>query len=257
MLALMSAGCGDRSTPPSTVPTARQSSAAEDLRVVKADVVLSPEQMAEEFGKDDAAFVSKFGNKVIEVAGTVEGCGYTIAEGVRRDVSPGCLALGPRCIQFVCVEPHPMAKALPGQKVTLRGRCDPAVGMREWTVMPTAGVVEWTIVRVEGSGPPVVAAEQLAKEFDADQKGTYQKYGGKWLIVTGRIQELKNERWTEIVLAAPGKASAVRCVFAGKLAPGVAAQHGWLKTGTQVRVLGTWVLGDIGLTDCFVLPPER
>ncbi len=212
---------------------------AEDLTKAKPDVVFEAAKLTNELRENSGAFLEKYSGKVIEIGGKVVGYDQTS----RGDT--GRLFIGPGINIYECADPRPMTKAMPGQKVTLRGMCKPGLGVNQWT-----------IVAVEGDPPPTVSAEQLAKEYKENEDKTAEKYRGKHLIVTGSIQELKKEIGTNVTLTPPGQKPAVVCFFGGDFER-IAEQSELFKSGKSVRVLGEWVSGAPTLSMCVLLPPTK
>ena len=213
------------------------------MRKVIPDVVMTSQEMMGEWKMSGAgAFLSKHGGKVIEISGSLRSSAY---ENGKRD-DRGYVVLGPDTDRFDCSDPHPVSKAVPGQKVILRGRCDPMLGVREGA-----------IVRVEGDPPPTLSAEQLAKDFEADEKGTVKKFKEKYLVLTGTIQNIKKDSFgIEVVLTPPDAKNEIVCSISHE-ALAVAERHGWLKTGQRVRVLGEWVFDNPKLFSCVIVPPAE
>ena len=212
------------------------------MRTVKPDVVMSAEELMKEWKSGYQEFLSKHGGKVIEIFGPLQLTAYD--NGRKNDL--GYVVLGPDINKFDCSDPHPVSKAVPGQKVFLRGRCN-----------PTLGITKWAIVRVEGDPLPTVSAEQVAKDFAADEKGTIKKFQGKYLVLTGTIQSTKKDKFgIEVTLTAPDQKPEIVCSLS-KDAQAVAERHGWIKTGQQVRILGQWTFDKPKLFDCVIMPPTK
>lgn len=219
--------------PPSPTPTVPPAAQVDDLLKAKPDFTMTAKQLNDEF-KDSSAFLKKYDNKVIEITGPV-----------RMYNSTRELVLGPEINVFLCGEPYAVAKAMPGQTVTLRGRCD-----------TNYGISMWSIVRVEDDPPPTLTAEQLAKEYTADKDGTNNKYRGKYLVLTGAIQKVEKEVGTNIYLTPAGQKPEVTCFF-GVLEAQAAEKAGWLKTGQAVRILGSWAGPDPSINTSVALPPAE
>src|SRR5262249_13771053 len=128
-------------------------------------------------------------------------------------------------------------KALPGQVVTLRGKCQPG-----------AGLTGWAIVQVKGDPPAPLAAEDLVKQALADDKGLTARLKGKYVVVTGVVTEVKNDGRT-LVLADPDKRPRVTVAFhpESPTFKGRAKPH---QVGDKVKVVGTSLLGDPSFVFC-------
>ena len=224
--------------PPATQPAPTTVKKPPDLLLSKPDFSMKAEELTAAFNADNAAFLRKYGGKVLDITGPVENYDYS------HQGDSGYLILGPGINKFECADPHPMAKAMPGQTVRMRGLC------------AEYGVLKWTIVEVKGDRPPEIAAEQLANDFKADEDGTAKKLRGRYLIVTGTIRNVERKVGVKIMLTPPGEKPEVTCFF-GTLNGDVADRHGWLKEGQSVRVLGHWGSGDPNLNQCAVLPPVK
>jgi hypothetical protein len=193
--------------------------------------------------KDAHGFVAKYGDKVIDLTGTVEGYEYL------QDEDRGHLMLSPGRVRLTTSDPHPMAKAMPGQKVTLRGK---------WAT--GRGIERWVIAAVEGPPPPTLSAEELTKAWKADVATAMQTYTQKYLILTGTVQ-----RVAPAAAIPPGSRTTVTLRNNGAglecaldvAAHAAAERNGWLKQGQPVRLMGVWVSGSPNLTLCVVLPPQK
>ena len=260
MCVLVAAGCGGKpeanstaspapdpkvETPNTTAQanTGGKTNEPDDLRKVKADVVMPATKMAEEFANSRSDLVNKYNGKVIEISGTVERYMYT----GRGDI--GSLIIeGPKIIMIECDEPHPMAKAMPGQKVILRGR-----------VNPLAGIAQWTITSVEGEPPVSFTVEQLTKALVTEPKELAQKLKKKYLIISGQIEQVKSSEFgTKLILTKEGITPVITCGFAGD-AEVVAKRNKWFTQGQPVRILAHCERGDVlygDLDSCVVLPPN-
>lgn len=250
MLAVLQVGCGntsapqansdpkaDASIPPSGSPAVGNRSTSDDLASAKPDVTLSADKAFRDLA-DQMAFSSKYNNKVVDITGPLTMYDYDPANDT------GTFVLGPGLNKFACVEAHPMAKAMPGQTVTLRARCD-----------ILNGIGEMLIVKVEGPTPPEVSAAQLLREYAADENGTATKYRGKYIIVSGAIKQVDEYRVC-IDLGSKDSKSIVRCGL-GVNSFAAAKRNKWVAEGQEVRILGDWTSGDPHLNNAAILPPAK
>jgi hypothetical protein len=223
-------------TPPKEPVSEPKQPTPEEIRNGKPDITLSAKDFKEQYDKNPGDFVDRARGKVVEITGTVDGFDYS------GSGSSGWLFLAPGGVKVGCFDAHPMSLALPGQKVTLRT-----------TWKQNIGFDNWFIIRAEGDPPPTVAADDLAKQFQADAEGTKKKYKGKYLIVTGSVRKVEKATGTTIRLTTGGGEGDVTCYF-GVSASEVAERNGWFKEGARVRVLGMWLGGGPQLDGCYILP---
>jgi hypothetical protein len=217
----------------------------EDLLAAKVDLKMTPKEMGDALGKnfkDQLEFLDRNRDKVIEVTGVIDSYDY---------FGPGDMGSfflkNANLVRFEMAEPHPMAKAVTGQTVTLRARC----------LGSFRGFGGWAIVRVEGDPPPTISAEQIAKQYQADPEATTKKYKDKHIIFTGTIQKIEEDTGTTIHLSGPGMKPVVACHF-GVSGSDAAERNGWLKIGATVRVLGMWLSDKPELGGgCVILPPVK
>jgi hypothetical protein len=211
----------------------------DELLSLKPDFTLKAEETPNIFGEKAQEFASKYGGKILDVTGgpITDYSFYDTGDSVNLRIDN---RFDYRCRGL------PLTKAMPGQTVTLRGRCDPKTGL---------GVM--TLVRVEGDPPPAITAEQLAKDFKERGEDAVKTVQRKYLVVTGTIQKVEKEGiGTKVYLTPPGAKPVVTCWFV-KQARAEAESNGWLKDGQKVRVLGEWISGELHLNSCVVVPPEK
>jgi hypothetical protein len=224
-------------------PTSPSPPGAEPLLKAKADVTMEAREYQDAMLKDARGFVARYGDKVIDLTGTVEGYEY-LPDGDR-----GHLVLNPGMVKLTTSDPHPMAKAMPGQKVTLRGK---------WK--PGRGIEKWVIAAVEGPPPPTLSVEELVKAWKADGTAAMQKYTRKYLILTGTVQRVAPAvatlNGTTITATLRNNDAELECALA-VAAHAAAERNGWLIQGRPVRVMGLWHIGSPNLALCVVLPPQN
>jgi hypothetical protein len=223
---LLITGCGHGPAESSKSETPKADPGGE-----KPDAVLTTTELNDQFKKDTQAFLQKYQNKLLEITAKVTDYGHEFA-------GEGYLQLeGPGIFKIHCKEPQPWSKAMPGQTITVRGKCD-----------PYAGIQEWAIVKVTGSPPPTYPADQLAKEFSTDEEGTKKKLKGKFLIVTGHIVKIEDEG-SKVYLTDPEKKPAILCRFSIASAPETARNKAF-KVGQQVKLLGQSLSGEPEIVLC-------
>jgi hypothetical protein len=149
----------------------------------KAVFSLDAVEFAKEYTKDKAAFEKKYGSRTIELTGEVKDVGEDIVGNgtVTLKGDPDVLVGS-----VLCQVPGgaPWRRVLPGQTVRVRGRC-PEGGL----VM--AMIQNCEFLAVNGDPPPLVLANTLAHEFAAGPEAAEKKWQNKYLILSGRIKEVK------------------------------------------------------------------
>jgi hypothetical protein len=225
----LAAGCLNKpADPPNGGPKADPAQPA-GLVDAKPDVVLTAAELRKEDVEDGEAFNRKYEGKLVEVSGVVKSYDYTLGGEGRLWLE------GPAHPKFLCQDPRPAARAMPGQTVFLRGRCEPRLGVRGWV-----------IANVTGDPPPTVAAEDLAREVETDPDGASKKYRGKYLIVTGRITKLEDNI---VSLTPPGQKTVVKCGFPAASRK-EEERNKTLQVGQKIKVLGESILGGAQLSLC-------
>src|SRR5262249_43345369 len=167
----------------------------------KADFTLTAEQFHKE--ASDKQQQDKYKGKTVELTGTVKGAGKNISGTVYLSLQVGSDLVGVQCYT---TDQKPWEKATPGQKVRIRGQ------FPEIVVFPA--LVGCTIVEVSGPKAPPVQAADLAKEYAADREAAVKKYNGKWLILSGEVEEKKtNDVGAVGVYLRTGQKVKVACNF--------------------------------------------
>lgn len=203
----------------------------------KADVIVTPEEIAADFNRGADAAVAKYAGKEVEVTGRVTGYVFGSLDASLRLAGSGP---GEVSFNFVCRDRRLVEKAMPGQTVTLRGRCQPILG-----------IPDWTIVKVTGSPPPTFTATELARQYAANQKGTSAKIGGKYVVVTGTVTQVQNGG-NIVLLTAPGKRPEVICRFDPDYPP-LRERARPFRAGDKVKLLGESITGEPDLSRCYPL----
>jgi hypothetical protein len=203
----------------------------------KPDFTLTAKEFREEWDKDKQAVNAKYKDKVLEVTGTVIGL-HVASDGKSTLVLEG----EPKSVKNVfCypTDPKPWNKVTPGQTAKVKGKLPPFPN--------DAALIDCTIGEVTGDPSPTVSAADLAREFAADDNAARQKYGSKYLIVTGEVESVQVDRAKGSVVALKtGAATRVSCSFteAPKALEG-------LKPGQQVKLLARISLGSKDQVQCF------
>lgn len=211
--------------------TPKKENKPEDLTKAKPDLKLSIEEWLDK-SKTDAENLRE---KVVDVTGVVSAYRHS-ADGT------GDLVLGPGNNPFWCGY-YPMAKAAPGQTVTIRSRWQQNIGF-----------ARWEIIQVEGKAPPVVTAERLAADVKADEKGTAAKLGKGYIIVTGTIRKLDEAQY-RVYLTESGAKPEIWCHI-GPLGWQAAEKDKWLEVGKSVRIMGEPDFSGVDLSSAVILPPK-
>lgn len=158
-----------------TPPPARQRPPQEDLTSAKPDFSLSAEDFMKEFKASESDARKKYKGKVIELSGEVTGIGRNISGEDSISLKAPDL-LGMMC--FTAME-EPWTKAVPGQKVKLKGKLGEYGAVLIYCVFTDPG---------KYAGVEMTAAE-LAKEYAADPDATSKKYNDKYLILSGEVEK--------------------------------------------------------------------
>ena len=130
----------------------------------KADLVLTPDEFANETRKETHGGFDKYGGKVIEVSGRVNGFLRTRGgkEVLKIETSDGPSL---RCIM---TEQGHWKTTMPGTTVTVRGQCT--------KYAPIVSLRECRIVKASPEGAVVLAADELVAEFLEDPNATSERY---------------------------------------------------------------------------------
>jgi hypothetical protein len=178
--------------------------------------------------KEGMAARAKYDGQFIKVKGRVTGMEFS--------ENGASLALDKK-ISLPADDPRPFMRILPGQVATFTGKCG------------KFGVEKWKWTGTDGSPDlPVFTAEQYSKNLKDD----INKYNFQWLILTGNIVKIENEKvYLTLGFLAPGIVDApVKCFFTPKNAA-QKERNGTFKVGQSIVVVGKG-LGH-GLTDCETL----
>lgn len=227
----------DTGTPGTPPPGPAASPQPGSPPTAKADVTVTPEEIAADFNKGADAAVAKYAGKDVEVTGRVTGYVFGSLDSSLRLAGSGASDVG---FNFVCRDKQLIEKAMPGQVVTLRGSCQPGIG-----------ILGWTIVKVTGSPPPTFTAEELAREVATGKMGTSAKIRGKYVIVTGTVTAVR-DGGNRVLLTPPGKRPEVLCIFDSDYPPFKERARPY-QVGDKVRVLGWSITGEADLSRCYPL----
>jgi hypothetical protein len=234
--ALALAGCGKKDDAPKAEgdPKPADPKPSDPKRVDPlADAVPDVVYAAEELPANASTYLEKnHAGKLIELTGTVytSGRSYGKSYVFLRSKNGG--------IAISCDVPDkkPWTKVLPSQTVTLRGR------MTDKLV--------WQIIRVSGTPPPTLAAEQVIQEKRKVRADDY-------LIVTGVIvKQHKDEQGNTHVFLKGNETELLECVFfytGAAFVPLEPEQERLLHPGQRVKLLGEYLVDQ--LTGCVLLEP--
>ena len=252
-------GCGPESgksnpppaqSPPGSdiaLPTGGSTSATDTTTApVKAtpDVKLTAEEFRKEVAKDGGYLINKHAGKLVELTGVVDKALLDFGGDTILFLNAGD-SVGER-INCPVEDRKLWSKAYPGQTVTL--------WMNVATSVNDPKPFVWEIKSATGPVPPTIAAEDLLKEFAADQEATEKKYKGKHIILTGEVAEPKmwEKMLTGFSLRSKEKKPVLVCHVIGLGGKKQAAfVEGVAKPGQKVTVLveyGGYYDGEITLS---------
>src|SRR5262249_27785873 len=137
---------------------------------------LTAKELAEEFKKDSKATTARYGDKVLEVTGTLISV-YADSSGRNTFVLEG--EANNNFNVFCYTKEKVWSKATPRQTVRVRGKFPPGPN--------SAALVDCTVEEATGEPAPTVAAGDVAGEFAADEEAARKKYQGRAVIVTGEV----------------------------------------------------------------------
>ncbi len=165
---LLGLACGGRLAPPARP-------------VGQTEFKLTSAEFVTEFTRDVNGAHLKYGDKVIELTGTLE--------TIQNDVSghPHFNLEGPdpnKLDRGICQmkEQLPWARATPGQTVTVKGRCDHTV------LVPR--LVDCEILSVAGDPVPQLTADEFAKRTSDPELLKKDRTKYRYLIVSGEIDRI-------------------------------------------------------------------
>jgi hypothetical protein len=229
MFVIVGATSAASCAPATSVSTLQTNSESTTTKAQPLDrISISADDLAKAFKDNEAAANERFLNHVVEISGTVQSVGATYDPG-------GYIYLGG--IKWETEDKEPWAKVLPGQSVVVEGKFKPGVKMK--------------IMKVSGHRL-AVAAEQLAREFQADRDTANAKYKDKWLEVHGKVTKVEQNAGEFPSVFLEGNNNMLiqcRCQsetenFAKKLQP-----------GDQVRLVGRFLVAgdDIDIGACLAI----
>src|SRR5262249_35457580 len=150
-------------------------------------------------------------------------------------------------IKCFTADKNPWRRALPGQRIKLKGR----VAKRDGA---DGGVLFGCVITdVSGAPPPTLTAEELGKQYAADRAGTSGKYNGKFMILTGETAKVTVRLGMEstVIFQTTGKLR-VSAVFFG-----LRSEARALKPGDKIKVLGECTLNpspdEVKLHSCILV----
>jgi hypothetical protein len=143
----------------------------------KADFVVTPDEFANETRKETHGGFDKYGGKVIEVSGRVNGFFRTIGG---KEILKIATSDGPslRCIM---AQEGLWKTTMPGTTVTVRGQCTKYV--------PIVSLRECRIVAADPKGAVVRTPDELIAEILQDPKAASERYGTQGFFMEAKCRE--------------------------------------------------------------------
>jgi hypothetical protein len=263
-LALVSAGCRDRSrpstvstTPPREITEAAAPQARPEVLPPPvedgADLVMTADEFLEEVSRKDAdAWDAKFRGKTIDVKGVVSQLPRNAGGEVIVVLAVEGKPFGLSCHT---TETDVLDKVTPGQTVTMRGKAAADILRGD--------LVASRIVDVTGPRPPVITAEALAKEHEAEREKTLENYNDKWMFITGEVIAKQDPAEADSVRLDVRGTSKVQVVFF--LVGGQKPLAKGITTGMKIRMLACYSSGlqpardpsRIVFNNCYVAGTEK
>jgi tRNA_anti-like len=222
LAALFLSGCsgGASSTPDKDAALGPSKDGKTDLG--KPAFTLASKEFVAEFIKDQKAAQDKYKDKVVELTGKVVGFGAN-PDGVAFLTLEGPDPLKPDGAVCATTDSRPWKKAVPGQKVKIKGKVDSS----------TQGAHLRYCVVQSVSGEPAVrlTANALSREYATDIEAAKSKYRNKWIILSGEIEYIRDGG---IVFKTPMHIPRIGAVFSPEDARRISS---W-KADDKVAVIG-------------------
>lgn len=211
------------------------------------DLTVDPTLWWYEWFGDPEGAQKKYAGKTIQLTGIVDGIYFD------HERNQACIFIKVRgrAIGLSCLlrEPEPWSKLANEQRVTLRTKV--------LEKQRSSYLTDCVIVDAGPNPALVVSAQQLAQEFAKDEKTSSKKYGGKCLIMEGKVIEkiiTKDEELlgnVKVLLEGQGKVRIYCrfCAYTDKLTENI-------RVGDQVKLFGvcnegdTWEDDKVKLTTC-------
>jgi len=218
---------GAPAAPPGPPPQyqAPPAPAAKDISKATPDFTLTAEDFFKQFKENAMRAAEKFNGKVIEVMGEISDVGRDVVS--KKPTLT--LKTGDQIFGVVCVmaEPNPWNKAVPGQKVKIKGRSEEFASRLDSCVFVETG-------KYQGIS---LTASELGKEYEANPKATTEKYDGKHLILSGEVdkKEVNEAGAAKFTLKTTGKVK-VNVSFTGFEEEASKA----IKPGQKIKVIGKY-----------------
>jgi hypothetical protein len=226
-----------------TVDPAEDVGGEKDVGDAKPDFTLTAKEFGGEYKKDKKSFETKYKGKVVELKGVVRKVG--------RDPfgSTEARLYLEEAFDIVCstADKNPWRRALPGQKIRLKGR------VPKWKIANRGVLFGCVISDVSGPPPPTLTADELGKQYGTDRAGTSGKYNGKFIILTGETAKVEKGGIlsTAVVFKTMGKPQVSALFF------GFAHKADALKSGDKIKVLGEYGRNtspdEVKLDDCILV----
>src|SRR5262249_58257834 len=138
--------------------------------------------LSQEFRDEAEKAKGRYHGKVLEVTGpvaemglTATGEAYVVLEGVQVPIA--------RTIECVLSEKEPWRRVVPGQKCTLKGRCE-YLGQE-------LRFKECKVTDVKGPDRIVIAPAELSSRYEKDAAAAEKEFGGRYLELTGTVGKVE------------------------------------------------------------------
>lgn len=215
-------------------PEPKPKKPVEDLTKVKADFTLTAEAFHKEVVADQAAAAKKYKDKVIELTGEVDGASRNISGDAFITLKVEKQLIGVMC---ATADPYPWAKAVKGQKITIKGR---------WPEFAfSAAIINCAFVETGEYQGIAKTADELAKEWAKDSEAVVKNYEKKHIILSGEVaaKEFNSAGAATITFKTDEKEKAkVKCSFTAFDKDAVKR----MKIGEKIKVLGEFTLNFAG-----------
>jgi hypothetical protein len=181
--------------------------------------------LSQEFRDEAEKAKGKYHGKVLEVIGPVVEMGmtataeaYVVLEGVQVPVV--------RTIECVMSEKEPWRKVVPGQKCTLKGRCEYLGGELR--------IKECKVAGATGPGRILITSAELSERYEKDAAAAEKEFAGRYVELAGTLDKVQAEdRSARLTLSMTAKVS-ITCHLAG----GMADRARKLRPGARITLLG-------------------
>jgi uncharacterized protein (DUF1330 family) len=208
--------------------------AAKPIAERRADVTFTAAEYLAEYANSRLSMAQNYQGQVIELKGVVKGLGL----GSRAEllvISTGKEQEAVRC--FFPDDEEFFAKTSKGQEVTIKGFVRDPQGS---PMLTNCG-----IARLGPSTGIAITAEELAKEFAADNAKASEKYKGKSLVISGEVLSASTSASFYSVKLKGVADQPVKCTFWSR-----ADLDKKLVPGAKIKLYAEYDGGDIWMTNC-------